>query len=370
MSNFRDKYKKQKQDLLRRHDESVKDKGEGRFGSILDISKMPKGMNFWKCSEDRHTIDIIPFIAGNNMPKVSGTTTDGRIKEGQFAYVVDVYVHWNVGVLKHPYICPAHTNGQPCPICEYLQAHRDEMTKAEYDNAKAKRRTFYLVWCHDNSAEEGKGIQVWEVAHYFMEYNLKEISERPRGGGTIPFFDPDEGKNIIFTKRGKGAGNVEFIGHRFDERPEPIPESILDKSFSLDEAMRYSSYAELHTAFYGEEMDEDSGNEMTPVGEVQERDPDTPFDDGPIEDSGGEEELAADECPVGGEFAVDFDQLENCSGCPNYDNCYAENQTMQPEPEPEPEPPKRTPLRRKPAETPVEAEPPARKPKPSLRRKV
>ena len=131
--------------------------------------------------------------------------------------------------------------------------------------------------------------------------------------------------------------------------------------------MKYASYKELYTAFYGEEMEEDSGNEMT-IEEDSGRDQDLPFDDNPIGEA--EAEVASDECPVGGEFGVDFDQLENCNGCVNYDNCYAVAQDMvEPEPEPEPEPPKRTPLRRKAAEAPVEDSEPKRKPKPSLRRR-
>jgi hypothetical protein len=309
-------------------------------------------------------------MVGNNMPKVSGAGPSGRVQEGGFAWVVDLYVHWNVGVLKQVVVCPAHTNGQKCPICDYLDAHRDEMSKKEFDDAKAKRRVLYLVWVHDNSAEEAKGVQIWEVAHYFMEYNLKEISEKPKGGGTVLYFDPDAGKNILFKKRGKGAGNVEFIGHRFEDRDGPIPEEILNQSFPLDEAVVYPSYRELYTLFYGGEPESEDGavvEEIEPASETTGRDPEMPFDDGPIGD------LDPNVCPVGGEIGVDLDQFEDCAGCPNWDNCYAVNQQqIEPEPEPEPEPPKpaprRAPLRRD--ANPTEEDMPDRKPKPPLRRRA
>jgi len=343
MPGYRQQYKKQKQDLLRRHEESVADKGEGKFGSIINSSKLPKGMGFWKCSDEKHIVDFIPFIAGPDMPKVSG----GGIKEGEFTWLVDLWVHWNIGVLQHPYICPARTNGEPCPICEHLQQNKDTYTKEEYNDIKAKHRTVYLIWCHDNSTEKEKGIQLWEVAHFFMEYNLKEIAERPRGGGTVLYFDPDIGKNVVFTRRGKGAGNTEFIGHRFDDRQEPIPDKILDQSFPLDSVIKYATYDELHDAFFGTKHGEDTVGE---TGEGEAGEPvygEAPFEQEPEP----EPEFAQDECPVNGEFGVDHEQLEGCDGCVNWDNCFAANQVMQePEPEMEPEPPPqraqlRTPIR-------------------------
>ena len=339
MAGFRDKYKKQKKDLLRRHEQSVADKGGGQFGSYVEISKLPKGVGFWKCTEGSHIIDFIPFLAGPNMPEISG----GGIKEGEFTWLVDLWIHRNVGVLDAPYVCPARTNGKPCAICEHIQQNRDSMSKEEFDGMKAKRRTLYLIWCHDNSDEENKGIQLWDMAHWFMENNLKEIAERPKGGGTILYFDPDAGKNVLFTRRGSGMSNTQFLGHRFDDREAPIPDKILDQSFPLDSIIKYSDYDEIYKAFYGTDKNADSSNAADAPFET---DPEPEPEQEP-EQEVVEEELQPDECPVNGEFGADHDQLEACNdgdGCPNWDNCYAANQEMQPDPEPEqePEPPKRT----------------------------
>jgi hypothetical protein len=358
MPNFRQQYKKQKEDLLRRHEESVADKGGGQFGSYVDIGKLPKGVGFWKCAEGSHTIDFIPFIAGPDMPQVSG----GGIKENSFTWLVDLWVHRNIGVLENPYVCPARTNGDPCPICEHLQQNRDSYEKKDYDALKAKRRTIYLVWCHDNSEEKTKGIQLWDVAHWFMENNLKEIAERPRGGGTVTYFDPDNGKNVVFTKRGSGMSNTQFLGHRFDDREAAIPDNILDQSFALDSVIKYSSYDEIHKAFYGSNTDE---TEATPVDTTS----NAPFvDDQPVAaepEPAQEPEVASDECPVHGEFGADHDALEACPDCVNWDDCYAANQEMQPDPEPEPEPvpePKK-PALRTPRKTDAKSKPqPIRKP--------
>ena len=333
---FRDKYKKQKKDLLRRHEQSVADKGGGQFGSYITTGNLPKGVGFWKCTEGGHTIDFIPFLAGKNMPKISG----GSIGEGEFTWLVELWVHRNVGVLDAPYICPARTNGEPCPICEYLNQNRDSMSKEDFDAMKAKRRTLYLIWCHDNSDEEKKGVQLLDIAHWFMENNLKEIAERPKGGGTVLYFDPDVGKNVLFTRRGSGMTNTQYLGYRFDDREEPIPDKILDQSFALDSLIKYTDYDEIHKAFYGASKASDessvSGSDTPFDAELEEQPPE------PMEQEPGEP--VPDECPIGGEFGVDHDQLGDCGDCPNWDDCYAANQELskpEPEPEPEPEPPKR-----------------------------
>jgi len=185
MPGFRQQYKKQKEDLLKRHDESVADKGGGQFGSIIEKTKIPQGVGFWKCTEGGHVIDFIPFRAGPDMPKLFEGDAKRAFKEGAFSWVVDLWVHKNVGVLDHPYVCPTRTNGLPCPICEHLQQNKDTYSEDEFNAIKAKRRTIYLVWCRDNSDEEGKGIQLWDVAHWFMEDKLKVIAERSKGGGSV-----------------------------------------------------------------------------------------------------------------------------------------------------------------------------------------
>lgn len=361
-SSFRDRYKKQKEDLLKRHEESVADRGEERFGSIIDKTKLPKGVNFWKCKEGKHVIDFIPFLAGPNMPKVSG----GGVEEGAFTWLVDLWLHRNVGVLEHPYVCPAYTNGEPCPICEYLKQNRDKMSDDEYYDIKAKHRTIYLIWCHDSVEEKEKGIQIWDVAHWFMEDKLKEIAENPKGGGTVLYFDPDVGKNVTFTRRGSGASNTQFLAHNFYDREEPIPDEILDQSFPLDSVIKYSDYDEIYNAFYGSS----SGPSTEDVVDEAPFDVEDQEAEEEYEDNTSEDEIAPDECPAGGEFGVDFDQLEDCDNdCPNWDDCYAANQELQgeeePESEPEPEPEPEKPARKKSGlRSSTTNEEPKRKPKP------
>ncbi len=339
MPGFRQRYKKQKQDLLRRHEESVANKDNSQFGSITDNSKLPEGIGYWSCSFSDHVIDYIPFIAGSNMPKLFENDKKKAIKEGEFIWSVDLWTHGRVGVLEHPYVCPAKTNREPCPICEHLQQEGDTYTKDEYGRISATRQTLHLIWCHDNSEEEAKGVQLWQIAYYFMEKTLKGIAGQGKGGGTNLYFDPDIGKKVAFTKEGSGS-KWKFLYHAFVDREEPIPDSILDQSFPLDSVVKYASYDEIHEAFHGAQHEGGTVGE-TGVGE------EASFEQGSEPEQtepATEEEIAPDECPIGGEFGAEhnaFEQCEEGGGCVNWDNCFTANQEMQeptPEPEPEPEP--------------------------------
>lgn len=328
---FRDKYKKQKKDLLKRHAESVANKDTQNFPSIIDNSKIPKGIGFWKCGFGEHLIDYIPFEAGSNMPKVREANSElDPIEEGQYCWSIDLHVHTKVGAQEKKFVCPEVTNGEQCPICDYIRANRP-LSKEDYSTHKPKRYTMHLIWCRDDG-EEKKGLQLWEIPHYFMEKHIKVKAEKPKGGGTIEYYDPDAGRHVKFIKEGSDS-KWNFYGYDFYERDEPIPDEILDQSFPLDSVIKYASYNEIYKAFYGEEPESEvAGDDSFPVEE-----PEQQQEEGAYEEQEEGVELAEDECPLDGEFGVDHEQLEGCGDCPNYDNCFAAKQDMEvPEPEPEP----------------------------------
>ena len=76
--SIKDKFRNQKADLMKRHQEQVDNKDSGSsFATIFDNEKIPKGREFWKCGKGEHLIDIIPFFSGSQHP---------RVKEGELAY--------------------------------------------------------------------------------------------------------------------------------------------------------------------------------------------------------------------------------------------------------------------------------------------
>jgi hypothetical protein len=256
----------------------------GRFKSIF---KNLDGKSLWKCGEGDHVIDIIPFITGENNP-------NDAPDEG--AYVLDLWVHYGVGVNDDSYVCMNLTGGwhKPCPICEHVsKLAKRGASDEELRKFKAKRRAIYNIVCYDSSQEEDKGIQIWDSPHYMTERQILEIAKIARTGKRIHFADPDRGKSIAFAKKGKGV-HTRYEGMRLQDRDEPIPDDILESAYTLDELIHLPSYEEVAVAFYGDTAsDEETGS-------------------------------SSDEtCPFGHEIGEDFDQTDDCDDCEFYDDCGA-----------------------------------------------
>jgi hypothetical protein len=171
-------------------------------------------------------------------------------EKGDFDYILDLFVHQNVGPMNQPYVCPWENFRKACPICEYIKANR--LPKEEWSNVRAKRRSIYLIWNRTSVEEEKKGVQIFDAAHFFMEEKLEEIAKLPRGGGYITFSDPDNGKSVCWSRKGAGKENTQFIGHKLVDRESRIPDWVLEKTFPLDEVINmHPSYDEIKAAFYG-----------------------------------------------------------------------------------------------------------------------
>ena len=347
VNKLRKKLQSKKEDLARRHKESVARKDQGRFGSIFLKSKIPEGISFWKCGNGKHLIDIIPFEAGPTIP-------NPNVEEGDPEFYVDVWVHRNVGAADLVFVCPAYTWGKDCPICEDIK--ESDYSDEDLEKIRAKRRTIYLVWVHDSPKEESEGLKILDLAYFFLQSHLDELAESPRTGGIITYADVDDGKSIGFTKQGGGPKNTKFIGHQFVDREEPIPDKILDQSFPLDTCIKMQpTYDEIADAYFGKEKaeaeqegEQATDPEETTSGEAEEEAQGDPDDNG----------QGTLECPAGGVFGKDVDELNDCAECKIWDECAAEGQRMQSDSEPEKkpeEPPKeekkeeekRTPLRRR-----------------------
>lgn len=217
--------------------------------SNLFNNTFPSDIPFWSPKDGDHLIDFVPWIAGKDMPldRKTGTVTT---REGEIEYVIDVDVHCRIGPASLDFICPKQNFGKRCPICEYLRNEGSGSEEA-WKKYKTTRRTFYLVWVHDTPEDEAKGLQLWNVAHFFMENKLQPLATLPRGGGYKMYSHPTEGSNISFTIKKKGMGNIEFLGHALYDREQPIPQSLLDRAsqIHLDETMvMHPSYDEIKQA--------------------------------------------------------------------------------------------------------------------------
>jgi hypothetical protein len=310
-------------------------------GQFRNIFKESPDLRLWKCKSGDHIFDIIPYQAGQYDPKA---------KPGSWKYVLILFVHYQVGVNQDAYVCPARNFNKPCPICEY----RAELMKQEdYDedlvkSLSPKQRSIYNIVVYDSEKERDVGVQVFDVAHWFMERYLAAMSKVPTLPGQqvnkpyVPFSDPDEGKLISFTRKGEGK-NSEFIGHRFIDRTYTIPDEYLAGAYKLDEWITLSTYDEIKLAFYGGE--EEVHEEFVPE-EVTELAPPpapplrartaTPFQ--PVEEVPND----GNPCPAGGVYGTQCEELEACNGCIVWQECSEEHdkivveQVQQTTPEPTP----------------------------------
>lgn len=392
--------------LLRRTQESInKADDSGRFSNIFKPEiQIPQ----WVCGDGQHVIDILPYIVGNHYP----TRTFPDVRPGDPSYVLDVWVHKGIGINEDSFVCPARNYGLPCPICEHTAELRRSIDPDADENdpefgetiklikaISPKRRTVYNILCWDSDREINKGVQVWEVAHFFMEKNLTAISQRPARpggpavGGLINFPDPWDGKSIVFRREGTGK-TTSYIGHSFEDRPEYIPdeynaliEGNENATYCLDEIVVIPTYETLYEAYFGKPYT----GELTVAERVQDEEPALPptrprtrptaaqtppaapttrgrAQSAPTRAAAAPtpasrtrarpapppepEEPAYEEqvCPAGGTFGADVDTFEQCSTCEIWDDCaqanvnlseMAENEVEQgvAEPEPEPSPP-------------------------------
>lgn len=340
-----------------------------------------EGVDFWKCDEGQHIIDIIPAPAGPNNP---------MDEEGTNTYVLELSVHRDVGDVEgQMVVCPKENFNQPCPICE----HRTQLARegdADEELLKALRpsaypRSIYNVICYDSRAEEEKGIQVWHTSNYLFEQHLLKLAKGPqrRGGSSAPdsfveFACPVEGKSISFSTEGKKM-NKKHMALQFMDRDYEIDDATLEEAHVLDDLIKFHTYDEIYALYWGEEgegVDDDgyeeeederparrgagrraSDRRAAPArrGRVEEED-EAEEDEGEWEDEAEEaeeeyeEEEGDTECPAGGVFGEDCNQYDECESCELWDDCYEASNVEEEQPRRSRKPkPKKPASRRKPA---------------------
>lgn len=293
-----DRRKAMKEEMSQRLQESYNSKDDsGKFKSIY-VKEKQGNTPMWKCSEDEHFIDIIPYLAGKQHPSV---------KEGKLAHNLDFFVHRKVGVNEDSYVCLARTYGKKCPICDEQAEIRkqDDYDEKYVKSLNPTRRALYNIVVRDNDKETRKGVQLFEVSHWLFEKELAELSKKPRGGGFILYADPDDGKTLCFRKKGNGPTNTEYKAFQFVDRDEPISDEILDAAVVLDELIHLPTYEEVKNAFFGTESDEEGTSSY--VDEEKDEEPQS------------KKKPAKFVCP--GEAGEDFGKFDECENCPDVNEC-------------------------------------------------
>jgi hypothetical protein len=289
----------------------------GKFASIFkDDPPLP----MWKCTESSHKIDILPYIVGTNHPKE---------QEGAFDYLLDVWVHYGVGINEDAVVCMLKTYGKKCAVCEWQKILR-EQEGADEDFIKSlnpKRRAIYNIVCLDNEVEKEKGVQVWDASFYLMERCLSPLTrQRDDDDENYYWCDLENGKSVRFERKGTGNTNTQIIGHELIKRKEQYGVDDIDATYQLDMCIKIPDYDELldslddglpHRSKSGEEAGNADRGLRKGLGKPAVRQPEPerskPKDDDDNKDAG--KPGVDGECPAGHELGSDmFDKVEDENG--------------------------------------------------------
>jgi hypothetical protein len=259
-----------------------------RMGSSTRYFIIPEdgeALPLWKnkpTKEDPHIIDVIPFRAGKNFPQVDAKHP---IKKGDAVYVMELWVHSNIGPNKKQIVCPSKNYGEACPICEDVEERlRNGEVWDDVKNIAAKRRCVYNIWCHDSKKEKRKGVQVWEVSHRYSEKEIQAQVKNPRTGGVVPFSHPSQeiGKSISFYTDDDEYNTIH--GHKLIDREEDIPRDVLEGAYKLDKYLDRLEYEEIAKIYFGKsskknKRDEDDDDDADLPVRKKKRDYDDDDDD-------------------------------------------------------------------------------------------
>ena len=269
---------KMRKSLQTRQEESTRnaESGGGRgFIPYIDEKALPIPL-FKKIPEGTIVFDIIPFQVSEKF-LIDPVSRRPQYVPGEWYYYLDLHVHQKIGPSNHNVICPKMHLGKPCPICDIADAKKQGIEFGDKEGWKAevmpflpKRRSVYQIWIHDKSKdEEDKGVQVLEISFHSLEKELLAIAKDPETDETIDYAWPGiEGKKITFTRKGTGMTNTSYVGYKFLDRKEEIPDEIVDGTCAINEYITIMTPEEIKKLMNaGEDEDEEEkprrGNKAT-----------------------------------------------------------------------------------------------------------
>ncbi len=217
----------------------------GKFQPYVN-SSIP--LKQWKCTDGQHVIDILPWLATEN--------NFNKFKVNEAVWRAEVHVHFGIGPNENAYVCPNMTLGikYPCPICEYraeLKKHANYSEK-DYKDLAPKWRVVMQIISYD-PPDNGQTVYWWESSHHLSSKKILDIAKSGKGGGFIPFMDPDlKGRHICFRKEGI-KDKTDYVGFVLEAREpgDEIPDEILDQTVAIEDYIEILSYEDLELVFYG-----------------------------------------------------------------------------------------------------------------------
>ena len=333
---------------------SSKDDG-GAKSDVIDWNKAGKVIWFKPNNKGQNKFNIIPFeIKSPNHPAV----VSGLMKVGDWDYVLDVWVHRNIGPSEATMLCLKKTYGKKCAHCDAQAALYEEGKEEEAKRIKATRRCYYNVqpWTTSGMADH---CEIFNVSHYlFTKELMEEANACADGTGVVEFANIDDGKLIECRGAEESSGAqkcTKFKSFKFHDRREEIPDEVLASAISMDDFLKVPTLAEQAAALYGDGEDDpalDPPEETTTTRPPITRHAAVPAKvDAPVEQDyqEPEENLASEEsppvthrqtrpmeptatndCPQGFNYGTDCDTKPGCAKCPDavYNKCHASKRAV------------------------------------------
>jgi len=342
------------QERIRENHKKRKDFSIQGRENVLDL---PDSVKFYKSSFDKkNKIIILPY-------KVK-TDNDPKAKKGEENYVLEYFVHYDVGINKNQFVCLNRTYGKPCPICEELEKLKKEDDKESeklIKKYKASKKASYNVL--DCLSESPSDVLVFNASFAYFEKEMLEEVIDPETDDLICFADPSENGYYVKFKAieetFEGRKHSKYKNFSFEKRGKAIPKKIMEKVLSLDEFLVVPTYEQVKAAFLGANIDDDDdyfntvssketkdqvmNKRKSKVKEEEEENEDIFGEADPEEIDGDlfEEEEQEEEkskrpikkqnkkesgkeknkCPHGFTFGVDTDTENKCIECKVWDEC-------------------------------------------------
>ena len=316
--------------LSNRYARSYESRDERKVSTIKALNfKKFENIELYKVEEGDNTFDILPYeIKTKNHPLVR----TGEASVGEWDYLLDYFVHKNIGAGNAQVICLKSTFGKPCPICDQQSKYFKQGKEEEAKALKPSRRVCYNVLDH----RDGK-VKIFDVSHYLFEKELIEEARNGKDGSYVMFSDPDKGKTISFRATLEKSGKNEYFkfkSFKFLNR-DPISEDILEKTLSLDEALSIPTFEEVERIFYNSDDVEDDGDMpseqidevedvvrpvSSPNKETQEE-PKKEAEPERVEAERKAPKKSDNPCPFGHVFAKDAKVFPDCDDCELWDKC-------------------------------------------------
>jgi len=329
---------------------------------------LPKGMRIFKEEpKSRVSLDILPYQVTDPHHLDRDEEYETAL-EGGLWYRHPYWIHRNIGANNESVVCPGSVK-QKCPICEHRAQLLKDGTEWNDDSVKALKaslRNLYVVIPRGMKNFE-ETPHIWDISQFLFQDKLNEEIQENEEYETFPDLEEGYTLRIRFTEEQIGSNKFAATSRiDFIERDKPLAESLLEDVPALDDILVVPTYKTVEALFFGgltqdeiedEDDDEEEEEEEEPEPKRKARhvtsaddEEDEPEEEDekpeprrkarpkpepePEEEEEEEEEKPEPkptrrtrtkdkeaECPHGGTFGKDFEELNECEKCEMWEAC-------------------------------------------------